>query len=278
MIYIYEYTYHSYPVYWRNQIIKPDKMKISNPQTLLSKLDDETYASIEERFGNISRFLGPGDTFKFTCDRSGKCCRDRFDNPILLSPYDVYRLQKNLNICSNEFAANYGEKVLGGESELPLMLLRFRSSGDSNNQCAFVTSDGCRVYDDRPLVCRMYPVGRIIDLDMNSYFFLTRTPDHCQVGKGKEYTIEEWLEEAQVDPYFEWNDRFHSLYMRINYKKYHSLDFAFKATFGEILYDFNISEKLFHGETPNVLDIPGEDSGLHINYELAKMYVERFLK
>ena len=44
------------------------KMKISNPEQFLGKLDDDTYSRIEARFGDIDRFLGPGDSFKFTCD------------------------------------------------------------------------------------------------------------------------------------------------------------------------------------------------------------------
>jgi len=128
------------------------------------------------------------------------------------------------------------------------------------------------------LVCRLYPVGRAVDADMNSYFFLTRTGDYCKLGCGKEYTIEEWLGKAEVEPYFEWNDRFNSLYMEIDYKKYKALDLSYKAAFGNILYDLGALEKILTCERLEVLSMSDAGARLHVNYELAKRFVEKFMK
>jgi Fe-S-cluster containining protein len=211
-------------------------LHVSDPKVLLRKLNENTLADIESKFAQIDRFLGPGDTFRFTCDRSGKCCRDRFENPILLSPYDVHRLRNNLKIPSRQFAAKFGCKIFGSESQLPIMLLDFEQQGKNHNKCPFLMSYGCKVYEDRPLVCRLYPVGRVVDTDMNSFFFLTKVAEYCKLGTGKEHTIEEWLEEAEVEPYFQWNDRFNSLYMEMDHKKYKALELPYKAAFGDILY------------------------------------------
>jgi len=253
-------------------------MNISDPQQFLDKLDDDTYCRIETRFGDIDRFLGPGDSFKFTCDRSGKCCKDRFDNPILLSPYDTYRLRNNLNISSRQFADRFGHRILGADSQLPILLLDFQQTSKHHNKCPFLMSYGCKTYKDRPLVCRMYPVGRAVDPAMNSYFFLTKTADYCQLGCGKEYTIEQWLEKAEVEPYFEWNDRFNALYLEIDYEKYKGLDPEFKATFGNILYDIDVIEKLLPRETLEVLSMSGEDKRLDLSLGLAKRFAEKFVK
>lgn len=250
-------------------------MKISNPQQFLSKLDKETYAGIEERFGDINRFLAPGDKFRFACDRSGRCCKDRFDKPITLTPYDAYRLQSHLEISSSEFADRYGCKILGSESQLPLMLLEFERKGEYHNKCPFLRSYGCKVYQDRPTVCRTYPVGRIIDTDKNTYFFLTKVADFCKLGQGKEYTIEEWLERAEVDKYFEWNDRFNSLLLSMNREKYLRLDIRYKVALGEILYD---PESI--GDVPDCVQSKdqnnSEDRSLWFSYEFAKAFVKKF--
>lgn len=253
-------------------------MIVCDPAQFLNTLDEETYSGIQDRFGSIERFLSPGDSFKFTCDRSGKCCRDRYDKPILLSPYDVYRLRNDLNISSRQFADRFGQRILGADSQLPILLLDFQQTSKNHNKCPFLMSYGCKVYEDRPLVCRLYPVGRMIDTDMSSYFFLTKTPDYCRVGSGREYTIEQWLEQAEVEPYFKWNDRFNSLYMEINYKKYHALNMAYKATLGTILYDFDSVERTLPRNVLENLKTSEKDSQLDMSYRLAKQYVERFLK
>ena len=133
------------------------------------------------------------------------------------------------------------------------------------------------MYKDRPLVCRLYPVGRAVDAEMNSYFFLTKTADYCKLGTGREYSIEEWLEEAQVEPYFQWNDRFNSFFMEMNHEKYRSLPLSHKSAFGEMLYEPDGIVKEIGGDingTPGLSD----DRILEIGYGLAKRFVERFTK
>jgi len=250
-------------------------MQVSHPRRFLEKLDEETLSKIEKQFGGIDRFLGPGDTFKFTCDKSGRCCKDRFDNPILLSPYDAFRLQKNLNLSSSDFARKFGRKISGADSQLPIMLLEYQQSGNNHNKCPFLRSYGCRVYEDRPLVCRMYPVGRITDEDMNYYFFLTKTADYCQLGKGKEHSIEQWLEETRVEPYFEWNDRFNSLFLEMDHEKYKALPVQYKAALGDILYHPDSVVKLI----PEIQDYEDADNGLlEIGHYFARLFVEKHMK
>jgi len=181
-------------------------MKISSPQQLIKSLDKKTFTEIEEKFGGIEQFLGPGDRFRFTCDKSGTCCKNRFDSPIMLTPYDAYRIQNGLRLDFDEFTSKYADKILGSESQLPMMLIKFPKDGKDQDRCIFLGSSECNIYNNRPTVCRMYPVGRFSDKKKHSYFFLTETSDLCQFGKGKEYTLEEWLKQSGVEPYLRWND------------------------------------------------------------------------
>ena len=256
-------------------------MKISNPKQLLSKFDKETYEAIQAKFGKIDRFFTPGDTFKFACDKRGNCCRNRDENPILLSVYDVFKLRQHLGVSGREFAEKYGQTLLGGQSDIPIMILRniWIENEEDRSHCVFLKGNECSVYKSRPHVCRMYPVGRATDPESNSYFFLTNTDGCCQSGCGKVHTIESWLKTSKVEPYVEWNDKFNKLYMRINHKKYKALDDKYKFVFGSILYDIGSPlEKIASKDEYKKMSRLEDDSLLECIYFLATQYVEMVLK
>jgi len=158
------------------------------------------------------------------------------------------------------------------------MLLKFPWIDKNQNKCVFLGSSSCRIYADRPLVCRMYPVGRFTDKEMNSYFFLTETPELCQFGEGQEYTIEEWLEKIKVKPYLEWSNRYNSLFLNIDHKKYQSRSHIRKCLLGDMLYDFDFIKKTFKGKRPKIINSKGKDARLHNSYELVRIYVKEFLQ
>lgn len=214
-------------------------MRIGDPNEFLSQLDQETRKKMEEQFGKIDRFLKPGDTFRFECDRTGRCCKNRFDNLIMLSPYDVMRLRRRLKISSGEFLRRYAHLMLGADSQLPLALLRYEEEKPGKNRCPFLRSYGCAVYPDRPLRCRLYPVGRAFGRQDLSYFFLTDVPSHCGLGKGRLYTLEEWLEEAEAEPFLDWSDEFFSILWNMDHERYRSLDEKLKLNLAVMIYDFD---------------------------------------
>ena len=256
-------------------------MKISDPQQFLSKFDKEDLEAIQSKIGKIDRFFKQGDTFEFKCDKRGDCCRNRDENPILLSVYDVFKLRQHLGVSGREFAEKYGQTILGGQSHIPLMILRniWIENGEDRSHCVFLKENECSVYKSRPLVCRMYPVGRATDSESNSYFFLTNTEGCCQSGCGKEHTIEDWLKTSKVEPYLEWNDRFNKLYMQINHKKYKALDNKYKFVFGDILYDIESPlESIVSKEEYKGMSRLEDDSLLEWIYFLATQYVEMVLK
>ncbi len=250
-------------------------MKICNPQQFIKSLDKDTLSRIEERFGGINRFLDREDKFRFTCDKSGTCCKNRFDSPIMVAPYDAYRIQERLKINFEEFISKYVDRILGSESQLPMMLLKFPKNEIGQDKCVFLKSSHCDIYDDRPIVCRMFPVGRFTDKEMNSYFFITETSDICQFGKGKEYSLVEWLKQSNVEPFIKWSNRYNRIFLNMNNKKYQKTDFRQKYMFGNMLFDFDFIEKTCNGERPAVLNKKGKDARLVNSYILAKYYAEK---
>lgn len=112
---------------------------------------------------------------------------------------------------------------------------------------------------------------------MSCYFFLTRVAEYCKLGTGKEYTIEEWLEETRVEPFFKWNGRFNSLYMEMDHEKYKSLEWPYKESFEDKLHHLDIlAERLpeeLLGETGF-----SDDATPEIGYRMARRFIDVLAK
>ena len=97
--------------------------------------------------GRLSYDLEPDSPFSYTCNQCGKCChRQR----IMLTPYEILRLARNLGISTGEFIAKHTIESA--------TVLRFRSD---NGACSLLGEQGCSVHSDRPFVCRIYPLGSL---------------------------------------------------------------------------------------------------------------------
>ena len=130
--------------------------------------------------------LGPDDTFAFSCDRCGRCCRERED--VLLNPADLFRIAKFLNQTPSQVVEHYCECYIGPDSRLPLIRLRPKAY---RNTCPFLGPEGCRIHQAKPTVCALYPLGRayIAPKDKLVYFCQPLT---CGSNK-KMHTVREWL-------------------------------------------------------------------------------------
>jgi Fe-S-cluster containining protein len=78
------------------------------------------------------------------CTQCGACCRNT--NGEVLFPPDVEQLARRLGISKNAFKVKYtitygGKRLLKGP-------------------CPFLVDNRCSVYEDRPIVCKTYPLNR----------------------------------------------------------------------------------------------------------------------
>jgi Fe-S-cluster containining protein len=80
----------------------------------------------------------------WSCRRCGRCCMDveGWDRRVLLLEKDIRRL---------EAAGEQGFHIPADEDRF-VAVMRKR-----DGRCVFLGEDGCRVYEARPLLCRMYP-------------------------------------------------------------------------------------------------------------------------
>lgn len=161
--------------------------------------------------------LGPEDKFAFQC-KSGlpcftSCCGDI---TIVLTPYDILRLKRRLGIGSEEFIDKYAlSPTIGQKNRMPIIVLRMNE--DEKRSCQFLGHDGCKVYEDRPWACRMYPVGVASrksesNPEGEEFYFLIKDEEKC-LGhdQGVEWTIAQYLEDQEVAEFDEMNDLFKEL-------------------------------------------------------------------
>lgn len=138
--------------------------------------------------------------FTYVCRACNRCC---YHKAIQVGPYEVLRLARNRSISTTEFLRTYTET--GGT------ILRVQPDGN----CVFLTEKGCGVHPDRPLVCRLYPLGRQIDADGRERFTdLPPHPESAGVYGGGE-TVEDYLATQAVAPYFAAAERYSALYRRM---------------------------------------------------------------
>ncbi|MEZ5359666.1 MAG: YkgJ family cysteine cluster protein [Candidatus Zixiibacteriota bacterium] len=254
-------------------------MKIGEPKAYFDSLDEEARNAIIERVGSINNFLGPNDTFKFSCKRHGDCCTNRDNNPILCTPYDAFRMQTQLGINSHEFKKYFADLVLASEPEFPVMLLSSPKVNDHLDQCVFLDNKACRVYEARPLVCRLYPLGRILDQNMTSYFFKVNTNKNCGLGNDPSYTIDEWIKKTNSKSYLDWSEKFYKLLMEIDLSKYQGMPDKFKSTLATLLYDNTIKDRIPSNEDKNSGNHnKKQEFGPNFNLEATKLFIDKYLK
>lgn len=89
-------------------------------------------------------------SFFFKCERCGECCTS-FNN-IAISPREISRLAKHLEISEEDFLAGYTrglKEPSGGLSKIGFLSL--------NIPCPFYLEGGCSVYSLRPRACVLFP-------------------------------------------------------------------------------------------------------------------------
>jgi Fe-S-cluster containining protein len=150
------------------------------------------------------------DSFTFLCHKDlpcfNACCRNKH---IPLTPYDLLRLKNGLKMTSDDFLMQYTVYSLDPDSGFPIVSLSM--GGEPDKECPFVSSEGCRVYNDRPTACRLYPLGRASgrsgkQAGWESFFFMLETPNCLGNMEQKEWKIGEWQDDQGALHYIQMND------------------------------------------------------------------------
>lgn len=150
-----------------------------------------------------SQILYLDHIFRFQCGPGvscyTQCCQDV---TIALTPYDVMRMKNALEITSDEFLDRY-TVILSKEKQLiPLVVLKMN---EDDKKCPFVTTQGCKIYEDRPWACRMFP----LDMAEDGTFRLITDSSRCKgLNEQHEQRVSEWLVDQGLVPYDQMNTLF----------------------------------------------------------------------
>ncbi|PIE28284.1 zinc/iron-chelating domain-containing protein [candidate division KSB3 bacterium] len=101
--------------------------------------------------------LTPDSRIKFACHPGVPCFTACCSSiRIVLTPYDILMLCRRLEMEPADFLEQYTLPTWLEKTDMPGVMLKL---GREDEKCPFLTSEGCRVYTDRPTACRYYPVG-----------------------------------------------------------------------------------------------------------------------
>jgi len=208
--------------------------------------------------------LSPGSKFRFSCNKElpcfTQCCGDV---NIFLTPYDVLRLKRALNLSSGEFLEKYTlPPVLAGQ-KLPVVLLKM--GDDERKSCPFVTSEGCTVYEDRPWSCRMYPLGiassKTADrADGEEFCFIVDEGITCAgLEQSKEWTVAEWWENQGIDLYDKKCEPYKEITLHKHLLEGKSIEPAKSHVFYLTCYDLDrFRDLVFQSSFFNRFDVPSD--------------------
>ncbi len=155
--------------------------------------------------GGKVRVLRSGTAFSYTCNACSRCCHDKV---ICIGPYEIARLAANLQISTTQLIAKHTE---GGT------VLRTRDDGG----CGLLGPHGCSVHPDRPLVCRLYPLGRLVHSELaphaqNEDLFVEVEPHSETEGVyGTDGTVSDYLASQQVQAYVDASQLYYDLYLEL---------------------------------------------------------------
>jgi Fe-S-cluster containining protein len=154
---------------------------------------DERVASVTKKTsakaeGSEKKLLRRDSPFSYVCRQCNRCCSKKI---IKLNPYEVARLSANRGISTTNLIRTF--TLAHGT------VLKLTDSGE----CIFHTPQGCVVHPDRPLVCRLYPLGRHVGANgEESFSLLPPHPESAGVF-GHDGTIADYLELQGAGPYID---------------------------------------------------------------------------
>jgi Fe-S-cluster containining protein len=138
--------------------------------------------------------LTRASAFSYECKACKRCCQGK---RIPVNPYEVARLAERVGMSTTDFLAKHTE--VGGA------VLRRREEDDT---CVFLGPQGCGVHPDRPLACRLYPLGRQRTGAGDERFAESVPHPRTEGVYGTQGTVEDFLRSQDVERHVAMADRY----------------------------------------------------------------------
>ena len=136
------------------------------------------------------------DMVKLGCNDCKGChsCCEGMEDTIVLDPYDIYRLTRNLEMDFTQLMQ--GRIALHVEEGL---ILPHLAMAEETGACSFLNEEGrCSIHAHRPGICRLFPLGRIYENDGFSYFLQV---NECARENRTKEKIKNWLNTPRLKDY-----------------------------------------------------------------------------
>ena len=134
--------------------------------------------------------LSLDSTIRFDCHPGiacfNACCHN---SDVQLTPLDIIRLKRRFGLSAARFVARYTVPFEMDHHGMPGLGLARKPASSA---CVFLGEEGCGVYEDRPLACRYYALGKMHVREKGAAhtgerYFLVRE-DYCK-GHGEPVTL-----------------------------------------------------------------------------------------
>ena len=148
-------------------------------------------------------FAYPRDyPFSYKCNRCMRCC---YGKRIPLNPYDLVRLAEVLGKSTGEVLEEHTDNGV---------LLKVDDEREGA-PCIFLGPEGCGVHQGRPGACRVYPLGRTVQLNGNEGFAFVQPHPETEGEYGEMGTIATYLAEQNLAPYFAASEAYMRLFQKL---------------------------------------------------------------
>ena len=136
------------------------------------------------------------------CEGCSACCHG-MGEPVILDPYDVYRLEKMEGFSFAESIGRTIELNVVDGVILPNLMM----AGEKES-CGFLDREGrCSIHPYRPGICRLFPLGRFYEEGSFRYFL---QKDECPKARTK-IKLSKWLDTPELSRYEEFVLHWHYL-------------------------------------------------------------------
>jgi uncharacterized protein len=160
-------------------------------------------------------------------------------------------MRRATGLSSGEFLKEYTIPLLGDEG-LPLVALKMME--DERKSCPFVASEGCKIYQDRPWSCRMYPV--FPSSSREEGFFVEGRSSCLGLKEERWWTIQEWKKAQGIDVYDKMNESYKEITFHDYFLKGNKLDPGRSKVLYTACYDLDEFKRfLFESRFFDIYDV-----------------------
>lgn len=202
------------------------------------KNKDAFLENLKKKFGEQTVLLDSDDAeFTFSCEACGNCCKNRVNqDAVILSPYDTFNLCNNLDMDFGELYDKHLDSCLGSGSGLPVIFLDNNFNPNTfQEECTFLRKFNknyrCMVQEFKPVVCAIYPLGRIGSYDLKDdkesqkldYIFLSNDCSNIKKVNTHVHTLGTWIKDREITEkaFTIYTDAITDLVKKVNFRKFH---------------------------------------------------------